>query len=82
MPDLPLKELVRQSIAHYLQQLEGASCSNIYHMVLSEMEKGLLEVVMQHTKGNQSQAAKRLGLSRNTVRKLLEKHRVTGTTQH
>jgi len=41
-------------------------------MVLGEVEKPLLEVVMKHTKGNQSNAAKALGLSRGTLRKKLK----------
>ena len=38
-------------------------------MVLREVERPLLEVVMQQTNGNQSRAAEVLGINRNTLRK-------------
>ena len=41
-------------------------------MVLREVERPLLEVVMQQTKGNQSRAAEVLGINRNTLRKKLK----------
>ena len=40
-------------------------------MVLQEVERPLLEVVMQKTNGNQSRAAEVLGINRNTLRKKL-----------
>jgi Fis family transcriptional regulator len=45
-------------------------------MVLGEVEKPLLEVIMKHVKGNQSNAAKTLGLSRGTLRKKLKIYRM------
>ena len=41
-------------------------------MVLREVERPLLEVVMQQTNGNQSRAAEVLGINRNTLRKKLK----------
>ena len=41
-------------------------------MVLQEVERPLLEVVMQKTNGNQSRAAEVLGINRNTLRKKLK----------
>ena len=41
-------------------------------MVLREVERPLLEVVMQKTNGNQSRAAEVLGINRNTLRKKLK----------
>lgn len=49
----------------------GAKPGNLYHVVLSEMERPLLEATMKHTGQNQSRAAKILGLNRGTFRKKL-----------
>jgi Fis family transcriptional regulator len=45
-------------------------------MVLSVVEKPMLELVMAHAKQNQSLAASYLGINRNTLRKKLVEHRL------
>jgi Fis family transcriptional regulator len=45
-------------------------------MLVSVVEKPLLEVVMQHADNNQSKAAQWLGLNRNTLRKKLLEHKL------
>jgi Fis family transcriptional regulator, factor for inversion stimulation protein len=49
---------------------------DVYHMVLSVVEKPMLEVVMQHAKQNQSLAAQYLGINRNTLHKKLTEHQL------
>jgi DNA-binding protein Fis len=71
---LPLKQLVKDSLKNYFANLDGSNTSNIYNLVIAEVEQPLIELIMQHTQGNQSQAAKLLGLSRGKLRKLLEKY--------
>ena len=70
----PLKDAVKAALAKYFITLDGATASNVYQLVMTEIEKPLLETVMQHAEHNQSKAAKWLGLSRNTLRKLLAKY--------
>ena len=67
----PLRECVRTALTSYFEQLDGHSAANIYQMVLAEVETPLLETVMRHTEGNQTRAAKVLGISRSTLRKKL-----------
>ena len=71
---IPLREFVKQELHKYFLNLDGGSCKNIYELVLTEVEQPLLEIIMQYTAGNQSKAAKWLGVSRNTLRKLLKKY--------
>src|SRR5580692_10646031 len=68
----PLHDSVRQALENYFQQLKGQVPSNLYELVLAEVEVPLLEAVMEYTKGNQSRAAILLGLSRGTLRKKLK----------
>ena len=49
---------------------------NLHDMVVSTVEKPLLEVVMKHADDNQSRAAQWLGLNRNTLRKKLTEHKL------
>ncbi|MCH9769443.1 MAG: DNA-binding transcriptional regulator Fis [Gammaproteobacteria bacterium] len=60
---------VRQSLKDYFDRLGGQTPANLYSMVLAEVEKPLIEMVLQLTKGNQSKAAIILGISRGTLRK-------------
>lgn len=64
-----LPESVRESLKTYFAKLEGQTPSDLYGMVIAEVEKPLIEMVLQLTNGNQSKAAKILGISRGTLRK-------------
>jgi Fis family transcriptional regulator len=56
--------------------MEGEEPTGIYDMLLSTVEKPLLEVVMDRAEQNQSRAAEWLGLNRNTLRKKLLEHKL------
>lgn len=71
-----LKESVRKALHDYFTQLDGSSAVDVYDLVLSEVEAPLVETVMHYAKGNQSLAARWLGLSRGTLRKLLGKYNI------
>lgn len=68
----PLSVHVKQTVSHYLEQLNGHDVIDLYEMVLSEVEKPLLQAALEHSGHNQSKAAKVLGLSRSTLRKKME----------
>lgn len=68
----PLHDSVRQSLENYLSQLKGQLPSNLYELILAEVEAPLMQCVMDYTKNNQSRAAIVLGLSRGTLRKKLK----------
>ncbi len=72
--NVQISEAVRQTLKQYFTNLDGADANNIYELVLAQVEGPLLEVVMQNAHGNQSKAADWLGISRNTLRKLLSKY--------
>ena len=58
----------------YFNDLDGDQASAIYEMVINAVEKPLLLYIMNKTEGNQSKAAKMLGLNRNTLRKKLKQY--------
>lgn len=68
----PLRDAVRHALDNYFAQLGGEKPTELYDMVLEQIELPLLQKIMEYTGGNQSRAAKILGLSRGTLRKKLK----------
>lgn len=69
---IPLSVYVKQSIEVYFSQLSDHDAVDLHALVISEVEKPLLEVALAHSGYNQTKTAKVLGLSRSTLRKKLE----------
>jgi Fis family transcriptional regulator len=69
-----LRQTVESAVKGYFQQMDGQSVTNLYDLVLAEVEEPLLKSVMEETRGNQSKAAITLGLSRGTLRKKLKSY--------
>jgi Fis family transcriptional regulator, factor for inversion stimulation protein len=63
---------IEKSLDDYFRKLDGEPATDIYDMVICNVEKTLFETVMQHAKGNQTQAAEMLGVNRNTLRTKLK----------
>lgn len=68
----PIRRSVTSAIELYLEDMSGHEVNDLYHVVLSEVEPAILDVVMNHAEGNQSEAAEMLGISRGTLRKKLK----------
>ena len=62
-------DCVRRSLERYFKDLDGAKPRSVYDMVLKNVERPLLEAVLNHAEGNQTIAAEMLGINRNTLRK-------------
>lgn len=73
---IPLRQLITQALASYIDQLDGEKPANLYNLVLEEVEIPLLKMVMNFTAGNQSKAAAILGISRGTLRKKLHDYQL------
>ena len=70
----PLRVCVKESVESYLRHLDGHEVSELFDLVMVEVEAPLLESVLAHTNGNQSRAASMLGINRATLRKKLKRH--------
>lgn len=69
-----LSDNIDTLLDQYFNDLDGDQPSAIYEMVINTLEKPLLLYIMNKTEGNQSKAAKILGLNRNTLRKKLKQY--------
>ncbi len=71
---IPLNRHVREALEEYFEKLDGHKVTNLYEMVLKEVEPHLFRAIMKHTKNNQSNAATMLGINRGTLRKKLKQY--------
>lgn len=69
MNENEIARCVRRTLDGYFRDLDGEKPAPIYNMVISCVEKPLIEVVLHRVGGNQSHAAELLGMNRNTLRK-------------
>ncbi|MDC0626265.1 DNA-binding transcriptional regulator Fis [Methylophilaceae bacterium] len=67
-----LQDKIETLLDNYFKDLDGEKPNDVYNMVLHSVEKPLLIYIMNYAQGNQTRAAKILGLNRNTLRKKLE----------
>lgn len=67
---------VRKAVEGYFKDLDGEKPCAIYDMVISSVEKPLLEMVLHQVEGNQTRAAELLGMNRNTLRKKMKEYRI------
>ena len=71
-----IAECVRKSLEKYFKDLDGERPRTVYEMVLKNVEKPMIEVVLDYAEGNQTVAARWLGINRNTLRKKIEQLKI------
>ena len=69
-----LRDSVTTSVRKYLAELDGQLSTDVYQMVLAEVEAPLLTEIMAYTRNNQTKASLMLGLNRGTLRKKLKQY--------
>ena len=70
----PLGETVQHGLEGYFHDLDGAEPTDLYQLVIGEVERPLLETLMSQVRNNQSRAARILGINRATLRKKLQRY--------
>ena len=75
-PRHSLSEQVTQTLDVYFNTLEEQTTSDLYEMVIQQVEKPMLEFVLAKTENNQTQTALILGINRNTLRKKMHKYQL------
>ena len=70
--DESLETLVAQKLDNSLACMNLHEMNNLYEMVLHQIERPLINIVLQKTRGNQIKTAEILGINRNTLRKKIK----------
>jgi Fis family transcriptional regulator len=71
-----LADTVRRALERYFRDMDGERPSDIYDMVLKNVEKPMIETVLGKAQGNLTLAAAMLGIDRNTLRKKMQQLRI------
>ena len=68
----PLRVHVERVVRQYFAMLDDEMPTDLYELILKEIEQPLLSVVLEKSRGNQTKCAQILGLNRGTLRKKLK----------
>jgi len=73
----PLRKSVHSAVRKYFNDMGNTQPGDLHRLLLSEVEPPLIEEVLTRTGGNQSVAAKILGITRNTLRTKLKRYKIS-----
>ena len=69
-----LEKWLDKSIKQYVGAMDEKNNGHLHELIIGGIEKPLVEIVLQETNGNQTQAANILGINRNTLRKKIAEY--------
>lgn len=67
-----LSKQVTITLENYFATLDTESATDVYEMVIQQVEKPMIEFVLTQTEQNQTKSAEILGINRNTLRKKMQ----------
>jgi len=71
---LSLSDQVTLMLDTYFNTLAEQNATDVYEMVIQQVEKPMIEFVLKQTENNQTHAANILGINRNTLKKKMQKY--------
>ena len=69
-----IEQCIVRTLEQYFADLDGERPHALHEMVMTAVERPLLQFALERCGGNQSAAADLLGINRNTLRKKLVEH--------
>ncbi|MEN1727200.1 MAG: helix-turn-helix domain-containing protein [Pseudomonadota bacterium] len=69
-----LNDLVGKVVKQYLEDMGSTPPDNLHEFIIREVERPLIQTVLNHVDGNQSRAAKILGITRATLRNRIQRY--------
>jgi len=75
--DLSLEEVVRLKLKEYFRQTRDVEPTDLYSLIMERVERPLIELTLDRTRGNQLKAATILGINRNTLHKKITELKIT-----
>jgi two-component system nitrogen regulation response regulator GlnG len=75
--DMSLEEVVRLKLKEYFRQTRDVEPTDLYALIMERVERPLIELTLDRTRGNQLKAAAILGINRNTLHKKITELKIT-----
>jgi two-component system, NtrC family, nitrogen regulation response regulator GlnG len=75
--DMSLEEVVRMKLKEYFRQTRDVEPTDLYALIMERVERPLIELTLDRTRGNQLKAAAILGINRNTLHKKITELKIT-----
>ena len=72
----PLSNNVTATLEDYFSMLDEETPTDVFQMVLGQVEKPMIEFVLNKTEFNQTKTADILGINRNTLRKKIKQYEI------
>ncbi len=72
--DTCLNKLVERVVQQYLEDMGSTPPDNLHDVIIREVERSLIQTVLDHVGGNQSRAALILGITRATLRTRIQRY--------
>lgn len=71
------EEALRTDLSKFIARMKHMeNGGGLYPLVMALVEKPLITMALDETRGNQTEAARLLGLNRNTLRRKMTEHRI------
>ena len=65
----PLEDVVYLRLADYFQKIKGHRAEDLYDVIMPQLERPLIRLAIEACAGNKCEAARMLGINRNTLLK-------------
>jgi two-component system nitrogen regulation response regulator GlnG len=75
--DMSLEEVVHLKLKEYFRQTRDVEPTDLYALIMERVERPLIELTLERTRGNQLKAAAILGINRNTLHKKITELKIT-----
>lgn len=72
-----LVELLEQRISEFAKRIRSGDGKDLYSTLIREIERPLIRIILEETRGNQAKAAQILGMNRNTLRKKIKELKIS-----
>jgi len=72
--DIPFEKLIHLRLKPVIENFDDEHyMENFYHTIVEKVERPLIKLILEKTRGNQLKASAILGINRNTLRKKINK---------
>lgn len=76
-PGLTLEDYVELKFGEFVHTMKASSAKGLHVTLIQAVERPLIQHALHETNGNQVQAAKLLGMNRNTLRKKITEYQIS-----